>query len=123
MQKPGREHLRWALSGAAAGLVNGLFGGGGGQVLVPLLTRWCGMETKRAFASCVAVIAPLCVVSTLVYFLRGELDLALAWPYLLGGLGGGLIAGRSFKKVSANFLRRTLALLILYGGARCLFWS
>ena len=29
---------KYALSGAAGGLVNGLFGGGGGTVLVPLLT-------------------------------------------------------------------------------------
>lgn len=30
---------KYALSGTAAGLVNGLFGGGGGMVLVPLLNR------------------------------------------------------------------------------------
>lgn len=118
-----KERLRWLVSGAAAGLVNGLFGGGGGQILVPLLTRWCGLEPKRAFASCVAVIAPLCAVSGGLYLLRGGLAFSAAWPYLLGGLMGGVIAGRSFKKVPANFLRRLLALLILYGGVRCLFWS
>ena len=31
---------KYALSGTAAGLVNGLFGGGGGMVLVPLLNDW-----------------------------------------------------------------------------------
>lgn len=121
MQKQGRKALRRALSGAAAGLVNGLFGGGGGQILIPLLTRWCGMDTKRAFASCVAVIALLCTAGAPVYFLRGSLRFSQALPYLAGGLIGGVIAGRSFKKLSANFLRRALALLILYGGVRCLF--
>ena len=38
MEKGGK--LRYALSGAAAGLTNGFFGGGGGSVLVPLLTRF-----------------------------------------------------------------------------------
>lgn len=123
MEKQGGSKLRWALCGAAAGLINGFFGGGGGQVLIPLLTRWCGMEAKRAFATCVAIIAPLCAASSVVYLLRGGLDFAAAWPYLLGGLAGGLIAGKTFKKVPPTVLRRLLALLILYGGARCLFWS
>ena len=41
---------KYAVSGALAGAVNGLFGGGGGMVLVPLLSGWCGMEGKRSFA-------------------------------------------------------------------------
>ena len=45
------KRWKYGLSGAAAGLVSGLFGGGGGTVLVPLLTGWCKMEQKRAFAN------------------------------------------------------------------------
>ena len=54
MEKSGK--LRHALAGAAAGLTNGFFGGGGGSVLVPLLTRVCGLSQRRAFATSVAVI-------------------------------------------------------------------
>ena len=61
---------KYALSGTAAGLVNGLFGGGGGMVLVPLLNGWCGLEGKQAFATCVAAILPLSAVSAAVYLLR-----------------------------------------------------
>ena len=61
---------KYAVSGALAGTVNGLFGGGGGMVLVPLLSGWCGMEGKRSFATCVAVILPLSAVSAAVYLLR-----------------------------------------------------
>ena len=123
MKGTGKDRLRWAVSGAAAGLINGFFGGGGGQILIPLLTGWCGLESRRAFATCVAVIAPLCVFSGAVYLLRDGVELAAAWPYLLGGLAGGIIAGKTFRKVPPRVLRRLLALLILYGGARCLFWS
>lgn len=51
------------LAGAAAGLTNGFFGGGGGSVLVPMLTRVCGLDQRRAFATSVAVILPLCALS------------------------------------------------------------
>ena len=47
---------RYWVSGGLAGIANGFFGGGGGSVLVPLLTRMCGEEQRQAFATSVAVI-------------------------------------------------------------------
>lgn len=110
----------YALAGGAAGVVNGFFGGGGGQVLVPLLAGKCGLDQRRAFATSVAVIAPLCALSAVVYWFRGQLDLALALPYLAGGLAGGFLGGKLFQKLSMTWLRRGFALLILYGGVKAL---
>ena len=111
---------RQRISGALAGLVNGLFGGGGGMVLVPLLTRWCGIEEKPAFATCVAVIFPFCVLSAIIYWLRGGLDFLTALPYLLGGLAGGWVGGRLMGCISVVWLRRIFAAFLLYGGMRYL---
>lgn len=120
-QREGRGRRGWyAAAGAAAGLVNGFFGGGGGMVLLPLLTGRCGLEPRRAFATSVAVIAPLCALSAGIYYLRKELDPAAALPYLLGGLAGGLLGGRAYRRVSMPLLRRAFAALLLYGGARAL---
>ena len=104
--------------GALAGLVNGLFGGGGGMVMVPLLTAWCGLEQKRALATCVAVILPFCVLSAAIYVLRTDFDWLLALPYLIGGGIGGALGGLLFKRVSSRWLRRIFALFLLYGGVR-----
>ncbi|MBP1737096.1 MAG: hypothetical protein H6Q60_977 [Oscillospiraceae bacterium] len=109
-----------ALSGGLSGFVNGFFGGGGGMLLVPLLVKKCGLDQRRAFATSVAVILPLCVLSSAIYLLRGGLDIMAALPYLLGGLIGGSISGRIFKRMSILWLRRLFALLILYGGVRSL---
>ena len=113
-----RDTTKYALSGAAAGAVNGLFGGGGGMVLLPLLSGWCGVEGKRAFATCVAAILPLCAVSAAVYLLRQPFDWAAALPYLIGGLVGGLVGGRLFRRVSVEWLRALFAAFLLYGGVR-----
>ena len=110
----------FALAGGLAGLCNGFFGGGGGMLLVPLLTRRCGLDQRRAFATSVAVILPLCVLSAGLYLLRGALDLAAALPYLAGGLAGGWLGGRIFARVNLSWLRRLFALLLLYGGVRSL---
>ena len=115
-----KQRTRYVVSGVLAGAVNGRFGGGGGMVLVPLLRRWCGLEERRAFATCVAVILPLCVVSAAVYVLRRGVDLTLAAPYLLGGLIGGFLGGRLFPEVSAGWLRYLFAAFLLYGGVRYL---
>ena len=112
--------VKYALGGAAAGLANGFFGGGGGLLLIPILTRWAGMDERRAFATSVLVILPLCVVSSVIYLLRTDLDLIQAFPYLIGGFLGGLVGGKLFRRVPVRWLRRSFALLILYGGIRSL---
>lgn len=111
---------KYIVTGALAGLANGFFGSGGGLFLVPLLTRWAGLRQRRAFATSVAVILPLSVVSVVVYFYKGALDLGFAWPFLLGGSAGGLISGRVFQKIPLTMLRRVFGALILYGGVRAL---
>ena len=81
--------------------------------LVPLLVYWCGIEERRAFATSVAVIFPLSALSAVLYWMQGGLPLAAAWPYLLGGMLGGWIAGRIFHRaqhgVAAPRVRRFAA--------------
>jgi len=112
--------VKCALAGAAAGAVNGLLGAGGGMLLVPLLSLWCGVDDKRSFATAVAVILPLCLVSAGVFAVKNTLPLGVAWPYLAGGLLGGALGGLLFKKVPARLLHRLLGAFILWGGIRLL---
>lgn len=116
------DKVKSLLAGVGAGAANGFFGGGGGMVLVPLLTRWCGLEQRNAFATSVAIILPLCVLSSIIYFFRGRLDFGLAFPYLVGGLVGGFVGGKTFRRLNMDWLRRVFALFILYGGVRALFF-
>lgn len=88
------------------------------MLLIPLLTKLCKVEDKKAFATSVAVVLPLCLSSLAVFAARGEVSLQGAWPYLLGGTLGGVAGGLLFKKTSAVFLHRALGLFILWGGFR-----
>ncbi len=108
------------IAGAAAGAVNGVFGGGGGMVLLPLLTKWGALEQRAAFATCVAAIYPMCCVSAAVYFFRVRPDFAALLPYLLGGAVGGVISGLTFDKVPVRVLRLIFGLFLIYGGVRYL---
>ena len=115
-----KNNTRYAVTGALAGAANGFFGAGGGLFLVPLFIGWLKLDERKAFATSVAVILPLCAVSAFIYWQRGNLDLMQSLPYLAGGAVGGFLSGRVFKKVNMVWLRRAFGLLILYGGVRSL---
>lgn len=108
------------LAGGAAGLANGLFGGGGGMVFLPILSRSGALSQRQLFATCVGVIFPVCLVSAAVYFFRSDLSLLTALPYLLGGLAGGYLGGRLYGRVPVVWLRRLFALFLFYAGVKYL---
>ena len=111
---------RAAAAGAAAGVANGLFGAGGGMILVPLLQKLCGLDDRKFFTTALAIIFPLCLVSIVVYSLRGGLELGQSLPYLLGGFLGGVGGGLLMKRLPTRWLHRALGLVILWGGFRLL---
>ena len=105
-----------ALAGICAGAVNGLFGAGGGMVLVPLLTLLTDLEEDRVFPASICIILPICIVSLLVTLRATGLDLPAALPYLIGSAVGGVAAGCFGKKIPVKWLHRALGVLILWGG-------
>ena len=111
-----RAWIKAAIAGAGAGILSGLIGTGGGMVLVPLLRDWAGVDAKKAMATTVLCIAPLCIMSAALYGARGALDWGAAWPYLVGGLAGGIPAGMWLKSMPPVWLRRGFGALLLIGG-------
>ncbi|MBE6933254.1 MAG: sulfite exporter TauE/SafE family protein [Ruminococcaceae bacterium] len=114
---------RWraCAAGAAAGIANGLFGAGGGMVLIPLLMKLCGIEERKCFATALSIILPVCLVSLGVYCLTGSLALDIATPYLIGGFFGGIGGGLLMKRIPTRWLHGILGLIILWGGIRLWF--
>jgi uncharacterized membrane protein YfcA len=72
------------LGGFIAGLINGLFGAGGGLLLVPLLKN-DGLSVRKAHATSIIIITILCAFSSLFY-IKDDKSLALqALPFIIGG--------------------------------------
>ena len=68
------------IAGGAAGLANGLFGGGGGMVFLPILSRGGTLSQRKLYATCVGVIFPVCLVSAAVYVWRAGVSRTAALP-------------------------------------------
>lgn len=103
------------IAGFSAGILNGWLGGGGGLILVPLLTGWIGLDTKKSFATSVLAMLPVSLLSALMFPKEG-FDLYNAMPYILGGAAGALISGRFIKAASPPLLKRIFGALMLAAG-------
>lgn len=115
-----KKYLGSAFAGLGAGAVNGLFGAGGGMVLVPLLTGLTDLPDEEVFPSSVSIILPICLVS-LSYSLWGStVDWPTVIPYLVGSAAGGVLAGLFGRRIPTLWLHRLLGVLILWGGFRYL---
>ncbi len=114
------DFFKFIITGAFAGVANGLFGAGGGLFIVPLFIHWCKIPERNAFASSVAIILPLSIVSAFIYFKNGYLNISISLPYIIGGALGGFISGRFFKNINMLWLRRIFGIFILYGGFRAI---
>ncbi len=115
-----KEKLKTTIAGCVAGAINGLFGAGGGMVLVPLLGSLTDLDEDDVFPASVSIIFPICLVSLSVYATASPLPLREALPYLIGGLAGGVIAGLTGNKIPVKWLHRILGVMILWGGIRYL---
>lgn len=91
--------------GLLAGLLSGLFGVGGGTVIVPLLVLLLGFDQRLAAGTSLAAIVPTAIVGVISYGLND----AVAWiPALLlaaGAVGGAQVGTWLLPKVSQTVLR------------------
>ena len=109
------------LAGFGAGAVNGLFGIGGGMILIPLLSLLTDWDDEKIFASSVSIKLPLCLVTFSATFLSGPIAWKESIPYLLGSSAGGILSGLWGRKIPVQLLHKALGLLVIWGGVRYLW--
>lgn len=108
-----------ALTGLAAGFVNGLLGAGGGIIAVwgiGRMLRGTNAQRRDVFANALLLMLPLSAISAVNYSLRGLADSRelgiLVLPAVAGGLCGALILDR----INADWLKLIFSCIILYSG-------
>ncbi|MBQ9730154.1 MAG: sulfite exporter TauE/SafE family protein [Clostridia bacterium] len=124
MGKERKETVKDRLSkigtGALVGLANGLFGGGGGMIAVPLLKK-LGMEERSAHATAIAVIFPVSVASFLVYAYGGFCDFSVLIPTAIGVFLGGIIGAKLLQTLPERTVKILFSILQAFAGAWLMF--
>ena len=100
-----REYALLVAIGLAAGLLSGMFGVGGGTVIVPLLVLLLGFDQRLAAGTSLAAIVPIASIGVISYATTGS----VAWvPALIlagGAVIGAQIGTRLLPRVSQAALR------------------
>ena len=106
--------------GLVTGFANGLFGSGGGTIVVPAMERFLGVEEHQVHATAITVILPLYLLSLGIYLWKT--DLGAVWRIALwasaGGLAGGFVGAKLLNRVSGIWLHRIFGAFMLAAAVR-----
>ena len=120
MEKTWIKNAQSVGCGVAVGLANGLFGGGGGMIAVPLLQR-VGLEEKRAHATAILWILPISLLSFILYAVKGYYRAEVLIPTAIGVTAGGVLGAKLLGKMPVKWVSLVFAILQAAAGAFLIF--
>lgn len=116
-------NLTFVVIGLAAGVLSGLFGIGGGIVIVPALLLFTRMDTITATGTSLgALLLPVGALGAWEYYRNGHLDVTAALLIAAGLFFGAFFGARVAQIVEPVLLKRGFAVFIMLVAVR-IFWS
>ncbi len=106
------------LVGVAGGLLSGLFGVGGGIVMVPLLALWLGLEQRRAIATSLIAIIPIALAGMVGYATGDAVNWVAGLALGVGGVLGGQVGVWLLPRIPVRVLQGVFMLILLYSAYR-----
>ena len=109
------------LVGLAAGFLSGLFGVGGGVLMVPGLVLVLGMGQRLAHGTSLAAIVPIALAGVVGYAIAGEVDWVASLVLVVGSAGVGAVIGTHLLHVlPARLLALVFAAVLVATAVRML---
>ena len=107
--------------GLIAGIICGLFGTGGGMILVPAFIYMLKIEPKKARATSLLCMLVMVVISSIFYYKNNNIDWKVGALCAIGGIAGGYFGAKILKKVPDYILKIAFIIFIAYYSFRMLF--
>lgn len=104
--------------GIFSGFLNGLLGAGGGMIIVPMLTKFIGIDRKTAHANAVFIIFVLCIVSSMLYLNSHIFSYYEVLPYLPLGIVGSILGSYLLPKIDKKVLRIMFGIFSIWAAFR-----
>ena len=110
------------LIGVCAGVLGGMFGIGGGILIVPALTYLLAFSQKKAQGtSLVALLAPVGILGVMNYAKAGNIDWRAGITIALGFIGGAFFGSKVSLSMDENLLRKVFAGFLILVGIQLFF--
>lgn len=106
------------LLGLVSGVMNGLFGAGGGTILVPGMFFLLNVSQHKSHATAIAIILPLTLVSAFIYIQHGIIVWDVTLKVILGGVVGSYIGARLFSRIPDHLLRKAFGIFMIIAAIR-----
>jgi uncharacterized membrane protein YfcA len=110
--------LKILIIGFFAGLCNGVFGSGGGTILVPAMVFLLDVRENKAHATAISVILPLSVISSFFYINKNLVDINLTIKVAIASTVGGYIGSIILNKFSDGLLRKIFGISMIIAAIR-----
>lgn len=104
--------------GVLAGLASGLFGVGGGVVIVPGLVMLAAYQQRLAHGTSLAAIVPIATVATIGYATAGEVDFAVGLLIALGAMAGTPLGVAALARMPQRWLQLGFAAVLALTAVR-----
>ena len=109
--------VRLAVIASLGGAFSGLFGVGGGTIVVPLLILWLGYEEREATGTSLAAIVVIAAMAAAVHGLYGNVDVAEGVLIGIPAVGG-VVAGTALQqRVPQRAVSIVFAVLLVVSAA------
>ena len=105
--------LKLAVTGTLAGLFSGLFGVGGGTVMVPLLVLWLAYDERSATGTSLAAIVVIAAFATIAQGAYGNVDVLKGLLVGVPAVGGVLFGTWLQQRVKTETIGLLFALLLI----------
>ena len=115
------KFLLFILSSILVGIINGIFGGGGGMLCVPLLKIFLKFDDKQAHATTVFIMAIISIPTIIVYITTLSFSLINAILLTIGVLFGGLIGSKLLKTLNNKTINIIFILIMFVSGIKMIF--
>ena len=113
-----KHRLFLGLVGVVAGILCGLFGVGGGVIIVLFISLFLAIDQHIAQGTAIAITFSASVVSTIIYYFNGYLDWHFIVPITLGSIIGGYFGAKLMNKIPSHYLQKFFAIFMIIAGIR-----
>lgn len=116
------KNIKLIFTGVLTGLANGIFGSGGGTIIVPFMEKLMNIKAHKAHATAIAVILPLSIISAVIYMFNMEIAIKETIFISLGGIIGGIIGAKFLNKIPSRILHIVFGVFMIVAAVKMILW-